>query len=142
MLDDVQERADYWKKLLWEATLSTDSELVEDRHEVVSFRNMLNALYDGAPPQTAASSALASTSYRHLQRLAEVSDEGLKRLQPELRHGQQRVLLIVSDGAIVFCKASKRKHNFMKVMPTESLQKECKKDGCFSSYRGIVCSPL
>ena len=69
-------RADYWKKLLWEATLSTDSELVEDRHE------------------TAASSALASTSYRRLQRLAEVSDDGLKRLQPELRRAQQRVLLI------------------------------------------------
>ena len=76
MLDDVQERADYWKKLLWEATLSTDSELVEDRQEVVSFRNMLNAIYDGVPPQTAASSALANTNYRHLQRLAEVSDDG------------------------------------------------------------------
>ena len=142
MLDDVQERADYWKKLLWEATLSTDAELVEDRHEVVAFRNMLNALYDGVPPQTAASSALASTSYRHLQRLAEVSDEGLRRLQPELRRGQQRVLLIVSDSTIVFCKGSKKKRNFMKVMPTESLQKECKKDGGFSSYREIVCSPL
>ena len=80
MLDYVQERADYWKKLLWEATISTDSELVEDRHEVVSFKNMLNALYDGVPPQTAASSATAGTSYRRLQRLAEVSDEGLKRL--------------------------------------------------------------
>ena len=66
--------ADYWKKLLLEATLSTDSELVEDRHEVVSFRNMLNALYDGVPPQTAASSALANTS-----------DDGSKRLQPQLR---------------------------------------------------------
>ena len=142
MLDDVQERADYWKKLLWEATLSTDSELVEDRHEVVSFRNMLNALYDGVPRQTAASSALANTNYRHLQRLAEVSDDGLKRLQPELRRGQQRVLLIVSDSTIVFCKGSKRRRNFMKVMPNESLQQECKKDGGFSSYREIVCSPL
>ena len=107
MLDDVQERADYWKKLLWEATLSTDSKLVEDRHEVVSFRNMLNALYDGVPPQTAASSALAGTSYRHLQRLAEVSDESLRMLQPELRRGQQRVPLIVSDSTIVFCKGRK-----------------------------------
>ena len=83
-----------------------------------------------------------STSYRHLQRLAEVSNEGLRRLQPELRRGQQRVLLIVSDSTIVFCKGSKKKRNFMKVMPTESLQKECKKDGGFSSYREIVCSPL
>ena len=46
-LDDVQERADHWKKLLWEATISADLEHVEDRHEVVSFKNMLNALYDG-----------------------------------------------------------------------------------------------
>ena len=54
-LDDVQERADHWKKLLWGATISADSEHVEDRHEVVSFKSMLNALYDGVPPQSAAS---------------------------------------------------------------------------------------
>ena len=53
-LDDVQERADHWKKLL----CSADSEHVEDRHEVISFKNMLNALYDGVPPQTAAASAI------------------------------------------------------------------------------------
>ena len=88
--EDVQERADHWKKLLWEAAISADSEHVGDRHEVVSFKNMLNALYDGVPPQSAASSALAETSYRHLRRLAEISDEGLKRLQPELRRGQRK----------------------------------------------------
>ena len=141
MLDDVQERADYWKKLLWEAMLSTDAELVEDRHEVVSFRNMLNALYDGVP-QTAASSAMAGTSYRSLRRLAEVSDEGLKRLQPELRRGQQRVLLIVSDSTIVFCKGSKRKRNFTKVLPTESLQKECKKEVVWSPLWGKTLSHI
>ena len=111
-LDDVQERADHWKKLLWEATISADSEHVEDRHEVASFKNMLNALYDGVPPQSAASPALAETSYRHLRRLAEISGKGLKRLQPELRRGQQRILLIVSDSTIVFCEGSTRKRNF------------------------------
>ena len=70
------------------------------------------------------------------------SDEGLKRLQLELRRGHQRILLIVSDGTIVFCKGSKRKRNFTKVTPTESFQKECKKDGGFHMYREVVCSPL
>ena len=48
-LDDVQESADHWQKLLWEATISADSEHVDDRHEVVSFKNMPNAPYDGVP---------------------------------------------------------------------------------------------
>ena len=45
-------------------------------------------------------------------------------------------MLIVSDSTIVFCKGSKRKRNFTKVPPTESFQKECKKDGGFHMYRG------
>ena len=76
------------------------------------------------------------------RRLAEINDEGMKRLQPELHRGQQRVLLIVSDSTIVFCKGSKRKRNFTKVPPTESFQKECKTGGGFHMYREVVCSPL
>ena len=150
MLDDVQERADHWKKLLWEATISADSEHVEDRHEVVSFNDMLNALYDGVPPQSAASAALKETSYRRLRRLTEINGEGLKRVQAELRRGQQRILLIVSDSTdstTVFCKGSKRKRNFTKVPPTDSFQKECKKGGGLrsalpSAVRCLAAHPM
>ena len=37
--DDVQEPADHWKKLLWEATISADSEHVEDRSTTASHRS-------------------------------------------------------------------------------------------------------
>ena len=77
-----------------------------------------------------------------LRRLAEINDEGLKRLQPELRRGQQRILLVVSDSTIVFCKGSRKKRNFTKVPPTDSLQRECSRKGGLSMYREVVCYPL
>ena len=54
---------------------------MDDRREIVSFKNMLNALYDGVPPQSAASSDLAEASYRHLRRLAEIQQRRMEHLQ-------------------------------------------------------------
>ena len=108
--EPVVARAEFWHGQLMTAAMSAEvrrfglSGNVEEK---------LRAMYQNVPSQIAATTALQPGEAGPLTKIAQISDEGLAKLQPNHVLGRQRALVLVSDSTTVFLASASRGHSRM-----------------------------
>ena len=130
-------RLEWLHSLLWCAVFG--DELSQTTSE--DYTNTIAAVYAEKPPQVAAQVTFAgsanSDQFPTIRRLAEVSDEGLSRIQPGDSRGRERGLVIVSDSTTVFMAG---KRTFCDLAPDF---KELRSgNGILSHYHYLEYAPI
>ncbi|OLQ04708.1 hypothetical protein AK812_SmicGene12191 [Symbiodinium microadriaticum] len=105
------------------------------------FTTTLSAVYADKPPQVAAQVTFAGSAnadqFPTIKKLAEVSDEGLSRIQPGDSRGREKGLVIVSDSTTVFMAG---KRTFCDLAP--DIKEMRTGNGILSHYAHVEYCPI
>ena len=130
-------RLEWFHSLLW-CDIFGD-ELSQTTSE--DFTTTLSAVYADKPPQVAAQVTSAGSAnadqFPTIKKLAEVSDEGLSRIQPGDSRGREKGLVIVSDSTTVFMAG---KRTFCDLAP--DIKEMRTGNGMLSHYAHVEYCPI
>ena len=130
-------RLEWLHSLMWCAVFG--DELSQTTSE--DYTNTIAAVYAENPPQIAAQVTFAgsanSDQFPTIRKLAEVSDEGLARIQPGDSRGRERGLIVVSDSTTVFMAG---KRTFCDLAP--DFQELRTGNGILSHYQYLEYAPI
>ena len=130
-------RLEWLHSLMWCAVFG--DELSQTTSE--DYTSTIAAVYAEKPPQIAAQVTFAgsanSDQFPTIRKLAEVSDEGLARIQPGDSRGRERGLIVVSDSTTVFMAG---KRTFCDLAP--DFQELRTGNGILSHYQYLEYAPI
>ena len=130
-------RLEWLHSLMWCAVFG--DELSQTTSE--DYTNTIAAVYAEKPPQIAAQVTFAgsanSDQFPTIRKLAEVSDEGLAKIQPGDSRGRERGLIVVSDSTTVFMAG---KRTFCDLAP--DFQELRTGNGILSHYQHLEYAPI